>query len=219
MKIMILAAGEGRRLHPLTQVTPKPLLQVGGKHLIERHIERLVAAGLTTVVINLFHLGHEIERALGDGHKLGADISYSKETRLLETGGGIASAMDMLGQDDFIVVNGDIFTDFDFNRLNPLAPGMLGHLVMVGNPVHHPEGDFAINDEGLLKKEGACLTYAGVSVLSPRLFIGCDPGPFPLLDLLVPAISSGKLSGEHYKGFWTDVGTLDSFEELQAQRG
>ncbi len=219
MKIIILAAGEGRRLHPLTQVTPKPLLQVGGKHLIERHIERLVAAGFTSVVINLFHLGHEIELALGDGRELGAEISYSKETQLLETGGGIARALGMLGQSDFIVVNGDIYTDFDFNCLNSLAPGVLGHLVMVDNPVHHPEGDFAIDDEGLLKREGTCLTYAGISVLSPSLFFGCDTGPFPLRDLLVPSIASGKLSGEHYQGYWTDVGTLASFEELQAQRG
>lgn len=219
MKVMILAAGEGRRLHPLTQKVPKPLLQVNGKHLIERHIERLVAAGFTSFVINLFHLGHQIERALGDGHRLGAEISYSKETQLLETGGSIAGAMNLLGQDDFVVVNADLYTDFDFNGLNSLAPGLLGHLIMVDNPAHHPEGDFAINDKGLLTEEGDCLTYTGISVLSPLLFSSCVTGPFPLRDLLVPAISSGKLSGERYEGYWTDVGTLDRYEELNAQRG
>ena len=219
MKVMILAAGEGRRLRPLTQEVPKPLLQVNGKHLIERHIERLVAAGLSSLVINLFHLGDEIELAIGDGRKLGADISYSRETQLLNTGGGIARAMGMLGQDDFIVVNGDIYTDFDFNGLDSLAPGVLGHLIMVDNPEHHPEGDFAIDDEGLLKEEGICLTYAGISVLSPLLFSSCDTGSFPLRDLLVPAMTSGKLSGEHYQGYWTDVGTLVRYEELKARQG
>ncbi|MCH7742140.1 MAG: nucleotidyltransferase family protein [Proteobacteria bacterium] len=219
MKVMILAAGEGRRLLPLTQEIPKPLLQVDGKHLIERHVQRLVAAGLSSFVINLGHLGHQIERALGDGGKFGAEICYSKETQLLDTGGGIAAAMDMLGQDDFVVVNGDIYTDFDFNRLNSLAPGVLGHLIMVDNPAHHPEGDFSINDEGLLMEEGICLTYTGISVLSPLLFRHCDRGPFPLRDLLVPASSSGKLRGEYYGGYWTDVGTLLRYEELKAQRG
>jgi N-acetyl-alpha-D-muramate 1-phosphate uridylyltransferase len=215
MKAIILAAGEGRRLLPLTLDTPKPLLKVRGKYLIEHHIDRLVAAGCTDLVINLFYLGNKIERALGDGHRFGADISYSREERLLETGGGIANSMTMLGQDDFIVVNGDIYTDFDFEGLNRLDPGILGHLVMVDNPSHHLDGDFAINDEGMLARESACLTYSGIAVLSPLLFAGCDTGSFPLRDLLDPAIVSGRMSAEHFKGQWTDVGRFEDLRLLQ----
>ena len=128
MKAIILAAGEGRRLQPLTHSIPKPLLQVGGKSLIERHIERLVAAGISNVIVNLYHLGQEIERVLGSGDKFGAEITYSREDQLMETGGGIAAALGLLGQDDFVVVNGDIYTDFDFGLLNLLPAGVMGQL-------------------------------------------------------------------------------------------
>ncbi len=219
MKAIILAAGEGRRLQPLTHSIPKPLLQVGGKSLIERHIERLVAAGISNVIVNLYHLGQEIERVLGSGDKFGAEITYSREDQLMETGGGIAAALGLLGQDDFVVVNGDIYTDFDFGLLNLLPAGVMGHLVLVDNPSHHPEGDFAIEEGGLLARTGACLTYAGISVLSSSLFSGCESAPFPLRDLLLPGAEAGMLTGKHYQGFWSDVGTLQRYEELKVERG
>jgi MurNAc alpha-1-phosphate uridylyltransferase len=171
------------------------------------------------VVVNLFHLGKEIERVLGTGDKFGAEITYSREDRLMETGGGIASALGLLGQDDFVVVNGDIYTDFDFSGLNSLPAGVMGHLILVDNPAHHPAGDFAIREGGVLARTGACLTYTGISVLSHDLFSGCESGPFPLRDLLLPGAAAGRLSGEHYKGFWSDVGTIQRYEELAAKRG
>jgi len=219
MKVMILAAGEGRRLLPLTESIPKPLLKVGGKYLIERHIERLVAAGFSGLVINLFHLGQQIELALGDGTRLGAQISYARENRLLGTGAGIANAIRLLGQDDFIVVNADVYTEFDFSGIGSLRCGELGHLVMVDNPTHHPDGDFAIGENSQLRMQGECLTYSGIGVLSPRLFTECDSVPLQLRDILVPAICSGELTGEHYRGTWFDVGTVDRYEELRSRLG
>jgi len=225
MKAMILAAGEGRRLRPLTRTTPKPLLRIGDQSLIERHVERLVSAGFTAIVINLFHLADQFELVLGDGQDLGAEITYVKEPGLLETGGGITNALDCLGNgaresENFVVVSGDIYTDYEFEKLPRALPtSALGHLVMVDNPEHHPAGDFAVDREGSLVHDGNRLTYSGISVLSMRLFSGCQVTRFPLRKLLDQAISSRQLTGEHYAGFWADVGTPERYEWLQAEKG
>jgi MurNAc alpha-1-phosphate uridylyltransferase len=218
MNVMILSAGIGRRLLPLTENRPKPLMRVGGQTLIERHIERLVESGFTNIVINLFHLGDAIEAHLGTGERLGAQIRYIREAQLLETGGGITNALSLLDR-DFLVVNGDIYTDFDFGTLpQSLAPGVLGHLVMVDNPCHHPDGDFGIGDADRLTLDGKLLTYSGISIFSRELFKGCKSTPFPLRKVFDPAVGSGLMTGEHYQGFWTDVGTVERFEELLSLR-
>lgn len=225
MKAMILAAGKGQRLRPLTRSTPKPLLKIGGRSLIERHVERLVSSGFTGIVINLFHLGDQIEQALGDGRKLGAQITYVKEPKLLETGGGITNALDCLvddvsGDECFVVVSGDVYLDYDFQKLpHCLAPDLLGHLVMVDNPEHHPEGDFAVEQDGRLAHEGHRLNWAGIGVLSTQLFSGREVVAFPLRKLLDKAVSSRQLSGEHYTGFWSNPDTPERFAWLRSQRG
>jgi N-acetyl-alpha-D-muramate 1-phosphate uridylyltransferase len=218
MKVMILAAGKGRRMLPLSRTIPKPLLKVNGKPLIERHIERLIEAGFSQILINLYHLGEQIELNVGDGSRWGVEIVYSREPKPLETGGGIANALDLLGEGAFAVVNGDIWTDYDFNQLpGDLDSGLMGHLVMVDNPEHHREGDFAITDTGRLAHSGTNLTYSGISVLSSELFAGCIAEPFPLRKQLDPAIHDEKISGEHFKGRWSDVGTIDRYELLQKE--
>ncbi len=226
MKVMILAAGEGKRLLPLTKTRPKPLLRIGGQTLIERHIRSLVASGFTEVVINLFHLGAMIEDHLGDGSNFGAQICYIHEAELLETGGGITNALPRLGDDPFLVVSGDIYTDYPFGSLPVQLPeGVMGHLVMIENPAHHPQGDFGLDTaDSLLNHDGDLFTYSGISVLSPlffreHLFGDARPSSFPLRKLLDPAISAGQMSGELYPGFWMDVGSINRFEELKRLRG
>ncbi len=217
VKGMILAAGRGERMRPLTDDTPKPLLQVGGKALIEYHVEGLVAAGIRDIIVNLSHLGEEIERALGDGGQYGARLRYSWERpAALETGGGIYQALPLLGEQPFVVVNGDIWTDFPFATLVQDPPG-LAHLVLVSNPPHHPEGDFVLSDDGWLVDAGtgARLTYSGIGVFRPELFANCKPGPFALAPLLRQAIADGKVSAEHYSGRWHDVGTPQRLAQLQ----
>ncbi|MBD3646802.1 MAG: nucleotidyltransferase family protein [Pseudomonadales bacterium] len=216
MKAMILAAGEGRRMRPLTDDVPKALLPLDGKPMIEWVIERLAGSGVLDLVINLHHHGDKIEQHLEDGRRLGVTIEYVKEPELLETGGGILNALSLLGDAPFLVVSADAFTDFNFTRLNgkPLD-GALGHLVMVDNPPHHPAGDFAVDPSGRLSLQGERLTYAGISLLAPALFAGAAPGRFPLRDLLLPAIEAGKLAGEHFRGQWIDVGTPERYREAQ----
>ena len=220
MKAFILAAGEGRRLQPLSLKTPKPLLKVAGKSLIQYHIEALVKADITELVINLSYLGEQIERELTDGSKWGAAIRYSHEDELLETGGGIRNALPLLGDEPFAVVNGDIFTGYDYSNLPSALPdGSLGHLVMVDNPAEHPEGDYGLTEErigdySLLGFENR-LTYSGISILRPELLQQRPPGWFPLREVLKPAIESRKLTGEHFGGLWTDVGTVDRLEDLR----
>jgi len=216
---MILAAGEGRRMRPLTREAPKALLEVGGVALIVRLIEALASGGFTEVVVNLFHRGDMIEGTLGRGDTFGVAIAYSRETRLLETGGGILNALPLLGEEPFLVVNADVYTDFDFSGVEQeLAPASAGHLVMVENPPHRASGDFAISADGRLSMSGGKLTYAGISVLSPQLFEGVRPGRFPLRDVLIPAIRAGSLTGEHFRGMWIDVGTLGRLEEARRRR-
>lgn len=222
MKAMILAAGKGERLRPLTLYTPKPLLPVGGMPLIEYHIRALAAAGFTELVINHAWLGQQIEAYLGDGARFGVSIAFSAEGEPLETGGGIHRALPLLGSEPFLLVNGDIWTDYDFAALRR-APEGLAHLVLVDNPAHHPEGDFRLQD-GRAAPRGAQagLTYSGIAVLDPALFAGCQPGAFKLAPLLVEAMGRGRVSGEHFRGRWVDVGTherLAEVERLLAERG
>jgi MurNAc alpha-1-phosphate uridylyltransferase len=207
MKAMILAAGRGERMRPLTDETPKPLLRIGGQTLIEHHIHALTQAGITGLVINHAHLGEQIVKALGDGDAYGVSIRYSPEPgAALETGGGIHNALPLLGDAPFIVVNADIWTDYRFDGL-PKAPAGLAHLVMVDNPAYHPDGDFSLSN-GLLSQRGPrMLTFSGIGVYRPELFTGCSPGAFPLGPLLRTAMDRGEVSGEHYDGRWFDIGT------------
>jgi N-acetyl-alpha-D-muramate 1-phosphate uridylyltransferase len=207
MKAMILAAGRGERLRPLTLQTPKPLLIVRGRPLITWHLAALARIGVREVVINLSWLGEQIRAALGDGAAFGLRVHYSDEgPEPLETGGGIFRALPLLGPGPFLLVNGDVFTDLDPGRL-VLEPGALAHLVLVPNPAHHPRGDFALADGRVLAEGEPRHTYSGIGVYHPELFAGCSDGRFPLLPLLQRAIALGRLYGEVYTGCWTDVGT------------
>jgi MurNAc alpha-1-phosphate uridylyltransferase len=213
---MILAAGRGERLRPLTDHTPKPLLPVRGKPLIEWHLEALARGGVREVVINLSWLGAQIRDALGNGERWGVSIHYSDEGPVaLETGGGIFRALPLLGEQPFLLVNGDIFTDFECTRM-ALAPGAHAHLLLVPNPAHHPGGDFAL-DGAVVNETGAPrYTYAGVAKFHPDFFAGCSDGRFPLLPLLRRAIAERRLQGEVYRGLWTDVGTAQRLAALNA---
>ncbi len=221
MKAMILAAGKGERLRPLTLHTPKPLVRAGGVPLIEYHIRALAEVGIDELVINHAWLGEQIEAYLGDGRRLGVRIQYSAEGEPLETGGGIHRALPLLGAEPFIVVNGDIWTDYDFGALKRPLKG-LAHLVLVDNPAHNLKGDFSLVDGCIGDGDTATLTYSGIAVLSPQLFSGCNAGSFKLAPLLRQAMAVGKLSGEHYRGRWIDVGTHERLAEvertLEAQR-
>ena len=216
MKAMILAAGRGERMRPLTDHTPKPLLPIAGKPLIVRHMEALRAAGIRELVINTGHLGEQLPAALGDGRAWSVRIAWSPEPpEALETGGGIFQALPLLGPEPFLVVNGDVWTDYPFARL-PTAPAGLAHLVLASNPLHHPQGDFALTDDGRVEESGARrLTFSGISVLRPELFAGCAPGRFPLGPLLRWAMAAGRVSGEFYAGVWLDIGTPQRLAELQ----
>jgi MurNAc alpha-1-phosphate uridylyltransferase len=224
MRAMILAAGRGERMRPLTDHTPKPLLQAGGKPLIAWHIERLVRAGITDLVINHAHLGTQIEQVLGDGGRFGAAIRYSDEGTALETAGGIARALHLLGDDVFAVVNGDIYCDYDFARLPALAAQVrdrqdTAHLVLVDNPAHHPQGDFLLQDGRLLDSaagpRSSALTFSGIGLYRPELFADIPRGTkAALAPLLREQIALGKVSGEHHRGVWIDVGTPQRLHEL-----
>ncbi|MCI0667939.1 MAG: nucleotidyltransferase family protein [Methylococcaceae bacterium] len=215
MKAMILAAGRGERLRPLTDKLPKPLLPVAGKPVIEYTIESLVAAGFREIVINLAYLGHVIESALGDGTRFGARLSYSNEGETgLETAGGIIHALPLLGDAPFLVVNGDILTDFPFARLRAVETGS-AHLVLVANPAHHSKGDFAIQGNKVEALGEALFTFSGIGVYSRGLFAGLPPGKIPLAPLLRDAMDRGLVSGEFYDGFWMDLGTAERFREAE----
>jgi MurNAc alpha-1-phosphate uridylyltransferase len=214
-RAMILAAGRGERMRPLTDDCPKPLLRAGGKPLIQYHVEALVSAGLSGIVVNHAHLGGQVEAFLGDGSRWGASIRYSPEPEgALETGGGIFRALPLLGSGPFLVVNGDVWSDYDLSRA--ACPGnSLAHLVMVDNPSHHPDGDFVLDGAGLLGEgQGRRLTFSGIGVYRPELFSGCEAGVFPLGPLLRVAMRQGRVSGEHFAGFWMDIGTPERLLEL-----
>jgi MurNAc alpha-1-phosphate uridylyltransferase len=225
---MILAAGRGERMRPLTDHMPKPLLVAGGKPLIVWHIERLRAAGFAHIVINHAHLGEQIESALGNGAAFGVSIDYSREGSALETAGGIATALPLIESEVFPVVNGDIYCEFDFSRLaEPMARLAAGHdqahLVLVDNPPHHPQGDFVL-DAGRVHNPGSRLsaldsplTFSGIGLYHRALFAHTPAGDkAPLAPLLRQAIDAGRASGEHFGGRWVDVGTparLDALDE------
>lgn len=230
MKAMILAAGLGTRMRPLTLTTPKPLLPVAGKPLIQYHIERLVAAGVTELVINHAWLGEQLEQQLGDGTQFGARIHWSAEAEPLETGGGIFQALSQLSDtgEPFMLVNGDVFTNYDFSQLSHQLPAAsdVAHLVLVNNPAHNPEGDFALMECGpeacrVLAQGQPAYTFSGISLLSPALFAGCTAGRFALAPLLRKAMAQGQVSGELFDGFWRDIGTPERLHEVSeaVQRG
>ncbi|MBK1630024.1 mannose-1-phosphate guanylyltransferase [Thiohalocapsa halophila] len=225
MKAMILAAGRGNRMRPLTDHTPKPLLAAGGRTLIEHQILRLRAAGFTELVVNHAHLGAQIEAHLGDGSAHGVSIRYSPEGQALghngalETGGGIFKALALLtdGSTPFLVTNGDVWCDFDYGRLADapaLADGDLARLVLVDNPAHNAGGDFALTDGRVSRDRSATLTFAGIGVYHPDLFAGCAPEAFPLAPLLRRAVADNRVGGLHHAGYWLDVGTPARLAEL-----
>ncbi|MEP6898508.1 MAG: N-acetylmuramate alpha-1-phosphate uridylyltransferase MurU [Rhodanobacter sp.] len=226
---LIFAAGLGQRMRPLTDHTPKPLLPVAGKPLIEWHLERLAAVGVHYVVINTSHLAEQFPAALGDGSRWGLRIRYAYEGPTpLETGGGMLNALPLLGSEPFLVISGDVWCDADFSLL-PAEPAGLAHLLLVDNPAHHPEGDFRLDAHGRLHDDGEPrLTYSGIGVFRRELLagwhemVGTEPGTdekpprFKLRKLLEAAISRGKVDGTHHRGAWTDVGTAKRLAQLDA---
>jgi Nucleoside-diphosphate-sugar pyrophosphorylase involved in lipopolysaccharide biosynthesis/translation initiation factor 2B, gamma/epsilon subunits (eIF-2Bgamma/eIF-2Bepsilon) len=227
MKALVFAAGLGERMRPLTDHTPKPLLEAGGKPLIAWHLEKLAAIGVREVVVNISWLAECFPERLGDGSAWGLRLHYSHEGPApLETGGGILHALPLLGEDPFLAVNGDIWTDYDFDRL-PREPAGDAHLVLVDNPEHHPQGDFVLDDEGRVHADGgARLTFSGIGVYRPSLLLGWrdtvdgdpgDPPRFRLAPLLRAAMARAAASGEHHRGRWTDVGTPERLQALDRQ--
>lgn len=213
---MILAAGRGERMRPLTDTTPKPLLKAAGKALIEYHIERLAAAGFAELVINHAHLGAQIEAALGDGSRWGLSIRYSPEGQALETGGGIFRALPLLGTEPFLVINGDIWSDYNLAALPKLRPNDLAHLLLVENPQHNPAGDFRLQQGRVLNQKAPdALTFSGIGLYRPELFDGCTQGAFALAPLLRKAMDQGRVSGELYQGTWLDIGTPERLGQLE----
>jgi N-acetyl-alpha-D-muramate 1-phosphate uridylyltransferase len=223
MRAMILAAGRGERMRPLTDTLPKPLLQVGGKTLIEWQLEKLAAVGIEDVVVNVSHLGELIEEFLGDGSRWGCQITYSRETEALETAGGIVQALPLLGSEPFLIVNADIWSNYDFTDLvqHRMQPGCLAHLVLVSNPPQHHQGDFCLRENGLLEMRSErgrdTCTYSGIALYHPDFFSGIDPGKLKLLPVLERLMSEHRVSGEHFSGDWEDVGTPERLTALDAR--
>lgn len=217
MIAMILAAGRGERMRPLTDTVPKPLLEVAGKPLIVHQIEALESAGIERVVINTGRLGDQIQYHLGTGVSFGVSIVYSAEgEEPLETAGGIVQAMPLLGKEAFIVTNADIYSDFDYQSL-PTQPESDAHLVLVDNPAHNPDGDFAL-ENGQIHNDGLQrLTYSGIGLFYPHFFESCVPGRSPLAPLLRQAATENRLSGQHYQGYWRDIGTPERLDEVNKE--
>jgi MurNAc alpha-1-phosphate uridylyltransferase len=216
MKAMILAAGRGERMRPLTDATPKALLSAGRQTLIEHHIEALSAARVRDIVINVAWLGDLIKAHLGNGRRYGVDIEYSEEPDgALETGGGILHALPLLGSDPFWLVNGDVRTDFKFPEKS-LSVNDLGHLIFVKNPDHNPNGDFGLDGHRVVTASNTMLTYSGIAMLQAELFAGQTPGRFPLAPLYAAAANQGRLSGGLYNGVWLDVGTPERLAQAAA---
>jgi MurNAc alpha-1-phosphate uridylyltransferase len=214
---MVMAAGRGERMRPITDTLPKPLVPVAGKPLIGYHLERLARAGIKEVVINLSWLGERIKAALGDGRDYGLSIAYSEEGPVpLETGGGIFRALPLLGAGSFLVVNGDTWSDIDYGHL-ALEDGADGRIVLVRNPTHNTRGDFGLEGDVVVDREMDRLTYSGVGVYRPEFFAGCSPGKFPMLPLMKRAIAARVLRGELHRGEWCDVGTPERLASLDAE--
>lgn len=221
MKAMILAAGYGKRLRPLTDHTPKPLVPVGGKPLIVHHLEKLATAGIQDIVINLGHLGHKIPEALGNGASWGLSITYSEEgPDPLETGGGIAKALPLLGQEPFLLINGDVWTDMDISSLSlELLPGDLAHLILVSQPSWRKMGDFNLDKNRVLESQSPSLLYSGIAIYHPMLLEGAKVERFSIVPRLKQAIAANQVAGSFYDGAWDDVGTPERLQSLQAQHG
>ncbi|QYJ94654.1 N-acetylmuramate alpha-1-phosphate uridylyltransferase MurU [Shewanella spartinae] len=230
MKAMILAAGRGERLRPLTDTLPKPLAEVAGKPLIVYHIERLAALGITEIVINHAWLGHKLEASLGDGSAWGVSISYSPETEALETGGGIKQALPLLGDEPFLVLNGDVYIDslpsvkglaldaaLNTAKIAELMSEQEAYLWLVDNPKQHPEGDFALRDGKVNDEDEPKLTFSGMAIYHPRFFAGAPSGRFGQAPLLRSKMQQGLIGGEYYPHLWCDVGTLERLESLDAE--
>lgn len=231
-RALIFAAGRGERMRPLTDTTPKPLLEVGGKRLVEWHLRRLASCNVRDIVVNTAHLAEQFPATLGDGSRFGVRIRYSNEgAQALETGGGMLHALPLLGDEPFLVINGDVWCDFDFAEL-PDAPSGLAHLVMVDRPDYMKDGDFVLHaDASLSAGDGDKLVYSGIGVYRPeilanwRVVIGDAPGAdatpprFKLLPLLLRAINADRMTGQHHRGNWTDVGTPQRLAELDARLG
>lgn len=220
MKAMILAAGRGERLRPLTDSTPKPMLQVAGKPLLEHHLVRLAAAGITEIVINTSWLAEQIEEYFSDcQQRLGVTINWSREETALETGGGIARALPLLGDEPFMLINGDVWSDYPLTQLrdNKLSDDLDAWLLLVSNPPHNPRGDFALKDGRVDYADEQTATFSGISLIRPALFSAHLEGysAFPLRDVLRPGILAGRVGGEIYTGSWCDVGTLERYQQLQ----
>ena len=229
MKAMLLAAGEGRRMKPLTDVRPKPLLTVAGRPLIEHHIVRLRDAGVTDIVVNVSYLGQQLVEFLGDGSRWGVELTVSEETAPLETAGGVVQALPYLGDEPFVLVNGDIYTDFPFatlRRVSLIAGG--GYLVLVANPDHHPEGDFCLHEHrlGFIEDNASVsepagsiqsMTYSGIGLYDPQLFAAEAPGKILLRPLLDRAVAGALLQGELYRGVWEDIGTPERLASINAR--
>ena len=229
MKVMILAAGVGERMRPLTDHTPKPLLMAGGKPLLQWHVENLVAAGFQDLVINVSHLGAQVMDFLGDGGRFNCQVHFSQEVEPLETAGGIVQALPLLGEEPFAVLNADIWCDYPLAELREtvreaLQGGQhLAHLVFVDNPPQHGRGDFVLGEGGVVSladdSGSEALTYSGIAAFHPRFFAGIGAGKLPLRPILDSAIARGVVSGEHYRGAWVDVGTPQRLQELDARLG
>lgn len=212
---MILAAGRGERMRPLTNALPKPLLSVGGHPLIIHLIRQLEAAGIRDLIINHAHLGERIVEALGSGGVFGVRIQYSHEADGgLETGGGIFHALPLIATDPFLVVNGDIWTDYPFDRLPAFLGHDLAHLILVDNPPHHPDGDFVLSGDRVRADGADKLTFSGIGLYARALFGDCRPGKFPLAPLLRSAMAADRVRGEYYRGQWQDIGTPERLDEL-----
>ncbi|APV48761.1 mannose-1-phosphate guanylyltransferase [Betaproteobacteria bacterium GR16-43] len=222
MKAIVLAAGRGARLQPLTDATPKPLLGAGGKRLIEWQVEALVAGGITELVVNHAYLGSQIVAALGDGSRYGASIRYSAEDPALETAGGIARALSMLGDEPFLAVSADIYTRFDYGSLHSVADDIArrpreraAHFVLVPNPDYHPSGDMGLRDGRVTREAKPWLTYGNISVFHPEHFLGVEPNvPMRLFPWMYEACEAGRVSGELYQGPWDNVGTAAQLADL-----
>jgi MurNAc alpha-1-phosphate uridylyltransferase len=215
---MILAAGRGERLRPLTDTLPKPLLQVGQHALIEWHLLRLHAAGIRKVVINLYWLGETLIQTLGDGSRYGLEIHYSPEATLLNTGGGLANALPLLGESPFLLVNGDVWSDYPFDQLT-LSEQADAHLILVPNPPQHPKGDFALSGNRLqtIQADLPSYTYSGIALFHPRAFAGVSVTPFPLVDLIRSLIEQNRCEASLYQGVWSDIGTPERLQQLRDQ--
>jgi len=216
MKAMLLAAGRGERMRPLTDTMPKPLLPIAGKSLIEHQLEKLVSAGFTEIVINHAYLGEQIVQKLGDGADYGANIVYSAEPKILGTAGGIVNALLLLGSEPFLVVNSDVWTNFPFQALNKQLES-LAHLVLVPNPAHHPTGDFHLQNGIVSRHPEPKLTFSGIGIYHPDLFgLAIDEAVFGLAPLLIKAMSMQQVTGESFVGTWVDVGTVERLESINS---